>query len=214
MPRRQFSARFCSTLPSAAIAQAPPAAAPAPAASAAATKPAHRLVEARIKSLHASLHNTTAQEPQWQAVATVMRDNAETTGALIKDRTAKAKTMTAVDDLRSYEAIADAHAAGVKKLTSAFETLYASLSDAQKKDADARSSAAGRSRRSRRSPAEPRAFAPALGVPGLALEVDPAGDRVLRPSGAIASLHSFRLVHQAAAFSVRGRRVTVVRRIG
>ena len=45
--------------------------------------------------------------------------------------------MNAVDDLHSYEAIADAHAAGVKKLMTAFETLYASLSDAQKKNADA-----------------------------------------------------------------------------
>ena len=66
-----------------------------------------------------------------------MRDNAKTIRTLIQERAAKAKTMTAVDDLHSYEAIADAHAAGVKKLTTAFETLYASLSDAQKKAADA-----------------------------------------------------------------------------
>jgi periplasmic protein CpxP/Spy len=56
---------------------------------------------------------------------------------LIRDRAAKAKTMTAIDDLRSYAAIADAHAAGVKKLETAFEPLYASLSDTQKKAADA-----------------------------------------------------------------------------
>ncbi len=118
------------TLPSAAMAQASPA--PAPAAK---TTRAD-LVEARIKSLHDALAITAAQEPQWQAVAEVMRDNAKTTRALIRERLAKAKTMTAVDDLRSYGAIADAHAAGVKKLTAAFETLYASLSDAQKKQAD------------------------------------------------------------------------------
>ena len=119
-------------LPAAALAQAAPA--PAPAAKAA---PAYPHVEARIKSLHDALHITAAEEPQWQAVADVMRDNAQTTGALIKERAAKAKTMTALDDLQSYEAITDAHAAGVKKLTAAFETFYASLSDAQKKDADA-----------------------------------------------------------------------------
>ena len=123
-------------LPSAASAQASPAPAPPP-ASAAKAAPVHPRVEARIKSLHAALHITAAQEPQWQAVADVMRNNATTTGALIQERAAKAKTMTAVDDLQSYEAITEAHAAGVKKLASAFETLYASLSDEQKKDADA-----------------------------------------------------------------------------
>jgi len=121
-------------LPAAAMAQAAPAAAPPPAATG---MRAHARVEARIKSLHDTLQITAAQEPQWQAVADAMRDNAKTTGTLITDRAAKAKAMTAVDDLRSYEAIADAHAAGVKKLTAAFETLYASLSDSQKKAADA-----------------------------------------------------------------------------
>jgi len=119
-------------LPSAAMAQASPA--PTPAANAA---PANSHVEARIKSLHKALQITAAQEPQWQAVADVMRDNAKTIGALIEEREAKAKTMTAVEDLLAYEAIVDAHAAGVKKLMTAFETLYASLSDAQKKKADA-----------------------------------------------------------------------------
>jgi periplasmic protein CpxP/Spy len=118
-------------LPTTAMAQASPTAAPA-----AKTAPANR-VEARIKSLHDTLKITAAQAPQWQAVADVMRDNAKAMRALIRDRAAKAKTMTAIDDLRSYAAIADAHAAGVKKLETAFEPLYASLSDTQKKAADA-----------------------------------------------------------------------------
>ena len=118
-------------LPSSAMAQAPPP--PAPGAKA---TPASS-VEARIKSLHDALQITAAQEPLWQAVADVMRENTKTTGALIQERTAKAKTMTAIDDLHTYEAVADAHAAGVRKLTTSFETLYASLSDAQKKAADA-----------------------------------------------------------------------------
>jgi len=118
-------------LPSAAMAQASPA--PEPTAKA---MPADSRVEAHIKSLHNALHITAAQEPQWQAVAEVMRDNAKTTRALVEERTAKAKTMTAIDDLHSYAAIADAHAAGIKKLTPAFEALYATMSDAQKKNAD------------------------------------------------------------------------------
>jgi LTXXQ motif family protein len=115
--------------PSAAMAQ------PAPASAGKATRMADR-VEARIKSLHDGLKITAAQEPQWQAVADVMRENARAVGALIEEREAKAKTETAVDDLHAYSAIADAHAAGIKKLAAAFETLYASLSDAQKKEAD------------------------------------------------------------------------------
>ncbi len=65
-----------------------------------------------------------------------MRDNAKTMSDLIRDLAQKTSTMTAIDDLRSYAAVADAHAAGVKQLIPAFEALYATLSDAQKKNAD------------------------------------------------------------------------------
>jgi periplasmic protein CpxP/Spy len=123
-------------LPSAAVAQA----SPAPAAKAMPAKkaaPANNSIEAHIKSLHDALKITAGEEPQWQAVADVMRDNAKTTGALIEERAAKVKTMTAVDDLRSYEAITEAHTEGVKKLIPAVDALYAAMSDAEKKNADA-----------------------------------------------------------------------------
>jgi hypothetical protein len=93
-------------------------------------------VEKRISSLHAKLKITSDQEPQWGAVAQAMRDNANSMDALIKDRTANAKTMTAVDDLRSYEKLAEAHDDGLKKFIPVFQTLYDSLSDDQKKTAD------------------------------------------------------------------------------
>jgi hypothetical protein len=44
--------------------------------------------------------------------------------------------MSAVEDLKSYSEIAEAHADGLKKFIPVFEPLYASMSDAQKKDAD------------------------------------------------------------------------------
>ena len=44
--------------------------------------------------------------------------------------------MDAVDDLRSYEQLTEAQVDGIKKLLPAFETLYASMSDDQKKNAD------------------------------------------------------------------------------
>ena len=93
-------------------------------------------VEARIKELHTKLNITPAQEEPWNKVAQVMRDNAKTMEALIKARSEKAGTMTAVDDLKSYSAIAEAHADGLKKFIPAFEPLYAGMSDAQKKSAD------------------------------------------------------------------------------
>jgi hypothetical protein len=94
-------------------------------------------VEARITELHTKLKITPAQEELWNSVAQVMRDDAKTMEALIKARSEKASTMTAVDDLKSYSDIAAAHADGLKKFIAAFEPLYAGMPDAQKKSADA-----------------------------------------------------------------------------
>jgi hypothetical protein len=93
-------------------------------------------VEARITMLHAKLAITAAQEPAWQNVTQVMRDNAQAMEALTKERAAKAPTATAVDDLKSYAEITMAHAEGLKKFLPVFETLYGSMSDAQKAQAD------------------------------------------------------------------------------
>ena len=93
-------------------------------------------VEARIKDMHAKLKITQAQEEQWAKIAQVMRDNEKTIEPLIKARADHAKTMTAVDDLKSYAEITGAHADGIKKFTPVFATLYAGMSDAQKSEAD------------------------------------------------------------------------------
>ena len=96
-------------------------------------------VEARIKDMHAKLKITKAQEDQWAKVAQVMRDNGKKMDALTQARfeKAKTKTMTAIDDLKSYGEITGAHEDGIKKFIPVFTTLYGSMSDAQKKDADA-----------------------------------------------------------------------------
>jgi len=94
-------------------------------------------VEAHITSMHARLKITQAQEDQWAKVAQVMRDNEKAIEPLMKARKENAKTMTAVDDLKSYGEITDAHADGIKKFTPVFATLYESMSDVQKKAADA-----------------------------------------------------------------------------
>lgn len=94
-------------------------------------------VEARIQDLHHNLQITAAQETQWRDFAQVMRDNAKAIDAILKDRSANISKMNAVDDLRSYQKLADAHAEGMRKLVPAFETLYSTMSADQKKNADA-----------------------------------------------------------------------------
>jgi periplasmic protein CpxP/Spy len=44
--------------------------------------------------------------------------------------------MTAVEDLKTYQEFTQAHLDGLKNLTSAFSSLYDSMSDQQKKNAD------------------------------------------------------------------------------
>jgi protein CpxP len=103
----------------------------------AAKAPTADRVEARIANMHAKLKITQAQEDQWAKAAEVLRDNEKAIEPLIKARKENSKSMTAVDDLKSYGEITDAHAVGIKKFTPVFATLYDSMSDAQKKEADA-----------------------------------------------------------------------------
>ena len=94
-------------------------------------------VEARITDMRAKLKITAAQEDQWVKVAQVMRDNQKAIEPLIKARAENARNMTAVDDLKSYGEITDAHADGIKKFTPVFAALYDTMSETQKKHADA-----------------------------------------------------------------------------
>jgi len=120
------------------LAQANPAdAAPGPPPPNQETRKGRSSVETRIEDLHRNLQITAAQEPQWRQFAQVMRDNAHAIDAILQERTANINKMNAVDDLRSYEKLADAHADGLKKLVPAFEALYNTMSDDQKKNADA-----------------------------------------------------------------------------
>jgi protein CpxP len=92
--------------------------------------------EKRIKELHDKLRITAAQEPLWGNVAQAMRENGKAIRASMTDRTTRLKTMTAVDDLKSYQIMADEHSDGLKRLIPAFEALYAGMTPAQQKHAD------------------------------------------------------------------------------
>ena len=96
----------------------------------------HDQIDTRINDLHTKLQITSAQEELWQKVAQVMRDNASTIDSLRQARIRNANSMNAVDDLKSYGEIADAHVDGIRKLTPVFQTLYDSMSEPQKKNAD------------------------------------------------------------------------------
>ena len=94
------------------------------------------MVEVDIRDLHKRLHITEAQKPQWDNLTQVMRDNAKAMTDLQKERAADAQSMSAVDVIKSYESVVQAHEDGMKKFIPPFEALYNSMSDAQKKTAD------------------------------------------------------------------------------
>ena len=92
--------------------------------------------EARIKKLYEALKITPAQDEMWKNFIQVMRDNAKTMDDMSIARAEKTKSMNALEDLKSYSDIVQGHADGLKKYVAAFEPLYNSMSDDQKKIAD------------------------------------------------------------------------------
>jgi protein CpxP len=131
------------SLPQIVLAQstlAPAAPAPAPSAAAAPAAPSNdpvqQRVEARIKQLHSQLHITATEEPQWQQFAQTMRDNAREIDEAAMQRSQQYPTMTAVQNLQSYETLAESHVQHLQKLIPAFQTLYDAMSAEQKKTAD------------------------------------------------------------------------------
>jgi hypothetical protein len=117
--------------------QAQPAPTTAPAVTTGqATGKAAAHVEQRITELHKQLRITPAQDAQWQQFAQVMRDNARNMDQLMEQRASKVSTMTAPEDLQFYADVSAQHAQDIQKLTVAFQTLYTSFPDDQKKTAD------------------------------------------------------------------------------
>ena len=108
-----------------------------PPAAAAATSSKPETVEQRIETLKAALKITPDQEKKWDGVAQAMRDNASRMEKLVaeKRKIAPEKT-TAVDDLKTYQEFTEARLDGLKHLTSAFKSLYDTMTPEQKKNAD------------------------------------------------------------------------------
>ena len=108
-----------------------------PPAAAAATSSKSETVEQRITTLKASLKITADQDAKWTGVATAMRDNAAAMDKLVQaKRATPPASMTAVDDLVTFQDFTQARMDGLKTLTVAFKSLYDSMPADQKKNAD------------------------------------------------------------------------------
>jgi periplasmic protein CpxP/Spy len=99
-------------------------------------KSAQERVEQRIKELYSQLHITPAERPQWDQFAQVMRDNARDMDQAWLQRVDNFQSLNAVQNMQSYEQIAEQHAQHVQKLVPAFQNLYNSMPDEQKRLAD------------------------------------------------------------------------------
>jgi protein CpxP len=92
-------------------------------------------VEGRLATLHRQLKITPQQEDKWNAFAQTVRDNEARMSALVMTRH-QTRNASAVDDLRNYGDITEEHASSIKRLVTPFQDLYASMPDAQQKNAD------------------------------------------------------------------------------
>ena len=93
-------------------------------------------IEQRITDLHDRLQITPAQRPQWDQFILVMRDNAQTMDQTFQHRVQTISAMTATENLQSYALLASTNAQDVQKLVPAFQALYDTMSESQKRMAD------------------------------------------------------------------------------
>jgi periplasmic protein CpxP/Spy len=128
------------SLPSAALAQSAagssPASPAAPSANTPTSNPLQQRVEARIKQLHEQLRITPAEEQQWNQFAQTMRDNAREMDETALQRAQQFSTMTATQNMQSYEKLAEAHVQHLQKLIPAFQALYDAMPPEQRQLAD------------------------------------------------------------------------------
>ena len=95
-----------------------------------------QMAEQRITDLHARLHISAAEQSQWDQFAQTMLTNAKDLDQAYQQRAATFDKLNAVENMQSYAQIEQTRAQDMQKLVPAFQTLYASLSDQQKQDAD------------------------------------------------------------------------------
>jgi hypothetical protein len=129
-------------LPAAALAQTNTTSPPSPSAAAspmsanAAPGTAEQRVEEHIRQLHAQLRITPVEQPQWDRFAEIMRENARGMDQEIAQRHQEFARMNALQNMQSYQRIAESHAQDLQRLVPAFENLYNAMPDQQKRLTD------------------------------------------------------------------------------
>lgn len=93
-------------------------------------------VENCIAELHVKLKITSEQEAKWLPVTQVMRDNESAMSQLMMARHGNPEKLNAIEDLKSYESLVQAHADGLKRLMPVFEALYYDMTSEQQHNAD------------------------------------------------------------------------------
>jgi protein CpxP len=93
-------------------------------------------IEQRITDLHTRLQISPAQQPQWDQFTQVMRDNARDMDQTFQHRVQTLPGMTATENMQSYAQVSMAHAQDMQKLVPAFQALYGTMSDNQKRITD------------------------------------------------------------------------------
>lgn len=94
-------------------------------------------IEYRIKKLHDALGITSEQEDDFGNVASAMRESRDDMSKMMQERREQRASASAIDSLKAYEKMAQAHADSMEKFVDAFEPFYDKLPDAQKQKADA-----------------------------------------------------------------------------
>jgi periplasmic protein CpxP/Spy len=122
--------------PPGAIGSAATPSAAAPAASPSAPTNVEQRVEEHIRQLHVQLHITPAEQPDWDRFAGVMRENARAMDQEFALRREQFPKMNALQNMQSYEKMAEMHAQHLQKLVPAFENLYNSMPAEQKRLTD------------------------------------------------------------------------------
>lgn len=93
-------------------------------------------VERQIADLHARLLISSTQSARWNRFANLMRDNAHEIDGIFQRRSDAMPTMSAMENMRSYADLSGRHAAEMRRLTLAFQSLYGVMDADQKRVAD------------------------------------------------------------------------------
>ena len=104
------------------------------------------------RSCTPSMRITSAEQPQWEEFAQIMRENARDMDQALMQRAQQFPTMNAVQNMQSYEQIAEEHTKRLQKLVPAFEKLYGIMPDQQKQLADQVFRASAKARTAERGP--------------------------------------------------------------